>query len=242
LAVSRHAWLVALVALTAASCKPREGKSCRGEGEGKLVCASASSALVCRDGVWKVATCRGADGCQSVRSSGDVVAVLCDQSRVEPGDVCAPEPRSRCTSPSTLEGCKDGVWRRVACGDGRVCTAGELGAMCVEHEERRARAGAPDASAQDGAKKACALDKDCTAPEMCLGPPRYLAQGTEAYVEAAGLGCRLPCDPSQPDICPRPKRCKGWGYRHDAPERTEINPFTEQPMVTKGYGVYFCVD
>lgn len=63
------------------STTPKAGESCSGAGTG--ACNDPKSALFCKDGVWTLAPCNGAEGCND---SGD--KIVCDFTMGKEGDVC----------------------------------------------------------------------------------------------------------------------------------------------------------
>lgn len=75
---------LALVALLGACTKAKEGEACKTEG--KQVCTSKDSSLICVDSKWVALPCRGAAGC-----SGSGEAVECANNGYLAGEPCSIE-------------------------------------------------------------------------------------------------------------------------------------------------------
>lgn len=93
-----------LVLLLAASCKPKEGKSCKMPND--KACIDPLNELVCEDGTWKSFPCRGPAGCTK---QGD--GIWCDVSLSNADDQCPHEDEKR-------QACSDDHKSRLTCTAG----------------------------------------------------------------------------------------------------------------------------
>ncbi len=88
----------------AADAKPEVGTACTKDG--KQICTSKKSALVCDAAKWTTMTCRGPRGCREKNGKG-----VCDGRINEPGALCLKEKNTGCTADQKDRlDCRNGEW------------------------------------------------------------------------------------------------------------------------------------
>lgn len=165
------------------STTPKAGESCSGAGTG--ACNDPKSALFCKDGVWTLAPCNGAEGCND---SGD--KIVCDFTMGKEGDVCI-IAEGAAANACSLDGtktlkCQDNKWvPEVDCSGPNKCrvegkaakcdqTLGNLDAACLTEGQY--------ACAVDGTKLLACKGGKFVIEEECTG-------GQTCKVTAMGAGC-----------------------------------------------------
>ncbi|MSP17928.1 MAG: hypothetical protein EXR73_15225 [Myxococcales bacterium] len=84
----RSLLILAFALVTASSCTPKAGDTCR---KGKSLCLDKAHALVCRAETYQPVQCAGALGCHKVGEE-----LVCDQAQVGEGQSCLTEGRRFC--------------------------------------------------------------------------------------------------------------------------------------------------
>jgi len=88
----------------AANANPEAGKACTEDG--KQICTSKKSALVCDAAKWTPMTCRGPKGCRDDKGKAN-----CDARISEAGALCLKEKTSACTADQKNRlDCRNGEW------------------------------------------------------------------------------------------------------------------------------------
>ena len=129
------------------SCKPGPGSSCD---VGEARCLDQKRALVCDDGKFVEAPCKGKAGCSTVQET-----TTCDISGNQPGDVCskADEGVAVCAGDSAMLACHGRKFENVPCRGARGCESVAGQANCDQ-----SIAAVGEACKKPNAK-ACSVDK-----------------------------------------------------------------------------------
>lgn len=214
-----------VVAVLAAGCKPKEGKSCRNEG--RESCVDAKNALVCHSGLWEPMLCRGTLGCRKVGSEAE-----CDQSAAEDGDVCnlADDVVCGADKKSMLE-CKQNKWARTAsCLGQNGCllvgktvkcdnTIAMLGDACTHTDDY---ACSPDKKVELVCKDAkFTVSATCRGPKGCNVVAKQIScDDTRAVLnDACGKDQSYTCDMEGKSILV----CRAGHYVVDEPCKGKLN-------------------
>lgn len=116
--VVRVAMLLSFLAMSICACgekKPKPGEVCKIEDEGTVVCADATTALLCKASRRAVIPCRGAKGCSVDEKVKTNKRASCDRSLGREGEACyvdevfGVEPDDVCSEDKkTVLACKNG--------------------------------------------------------------------------------------------------------------------------------------
>lgn len=171
--------LFPLCLLGLVSCKPSVGSSCDVH---EARCLDAQRAIVCDDGKFVEAPCRGKAGCTTVRER-----TACDITGNQPGDACSrnDEGVAVCRGERAMLACHGRKFESVPCRGPRGCETVAEQANC---DQSVAEAG--EACKKQGAK-ACSVDKaqvlSCVDGRM---QSLYFCRGAGQCSSAGGkLGC-----------------------------------------------------
>lgn len=181
----------ALFVLGLASCKPGPGSSCD---KGEARCVDRTSQLVCQNGHYIQAPCRGPRGC-GLTPSG----ISCDISANQPGDVCSTdeEGASACVDAKTKIVCAGGKFVAGSCRGPKGCETQEGRPLC---DMSIAEPG--DVCKDSDKTKACSVDGKqylvCTGAKMtmefqCLGPNGCKSEGGKLSCDMTYARDKDPC-------------------------------------------------
>jgi hypothetical protein len=141
---SRASFLFSWLLIVA--CKPGVGSSCD---KGDARCLDASRQLVCQEGKYIEAPCRGPLGC-ALTPEG----TSCDISKNKPGDPCSLEEQgsAACRDSTSMVTCRSGKYVHLSCGGPNGCERQGDRALC----DRSVAALAEDCDTEG--TKACSRD------------------------------------------------------------------------------------
>lgn len=213
-------------------CKKGVGSSC---GKGDARCLDPSTVLVCQEGEYIAAPCRGPQGCVLTARG-----TLCDVTGNAAGDACSrdDEGSATCANPETLLTCRGGRYEVSRCGGPKGCSVEGASAVCdatVAAKDDVCRPGARACSQDGKAVLACEGGKLVPA-RHCRGKQGCTVKGRELECDTSVAAIDDPCSREMEgsvacsergdqvlicrgqrfaieEVCKKGKRCDGEGGR-----------------------------
>jgi len=184
-------WAVALCLSLFTACKPGPGSSCD---KGEARCVDKHSQLVCQNGSYILAPCKGPRGC-GITPAG----VSCDISGNAAGDACSTdeEGASACIDGKTKIVCTGGKFAAYTCRGPKGCISEAGRPLC---DTTIAQAG--DACKESDKPKACSTDGKqylvCSGGKMtmqfqCLGPGGCKSEAGQLNCDMSYARDKDPC-------------------------------------------------